>query len=97
MSRELPPPYSRETPHLWAEDLNDYLTRVRALISQKQTSDVAAENGILLYDASNGYLVVSVGNEFVQVLMSKGNSLPSSTSVSGALYVDSNGFVKVQP
>ncbi len=97
MSKELPPPYSRETPHLWAEDLNDYLARVRALISQKQASDVAAENGILLYDAANGYLVVSVGNEFVQVLMAKGNSLPSSTAVSGALYVDSNGFVKVQP
>lgn len=97
MSREFPPPYSQENPNLWAEDLNDYLARVRELVAQKQASDVATENGILLYDAANGYLVVSVGNEFVQVLMAKGNSLPSSTAVSGALYVDSNGFVKVQP
>ena len=97
MSREFPPPYSQEDPNLWAEDLNDYLARVRELVAQKQASDVATENGILLYDAANGYLVVSVGNEFVQVLMAKGNSLPSSTAVSGALYVDSNGFVKVQP
>lgn len=95
MSKELPPPYSRETPHLWAEDLNDYLARVRALISQKQASDVAAENGILLYDADNGYLVVSVSNEFVQVLMAKGNSLPTSLpSGSGVIWND-GGTLKV--
>lgn len=95
MSKELPPPYSRETPHLWAEDLNDYLTRVRALIAQKQTSDVAAENGILLYDADNGYLVVSVSNEFVQILLAKGNSLPTTLpSESGVIWNDS-GTLKV--
>jgi hypothetical protein len=97
MSKESPPPYSQEAPHLWAEDLNDYLVRVREIVAQKQASDVATENGILLYDAANGYLVVSVGNEFVQILMAKGNSLPTSTTESGALYVDTNGFVKVQP
>ena len=95
MSRELPPPYSRETPHLWAEDLNDYLTRVRELVSQKQASDVADENGILLYDASNGYLVVSVSNEFVQILMAKGNSLPTTLpSDSGVIWND-GGTLKV--
>lgn len=95
MSKELPPPYSRETPHLWAEDLNDYLTRVRALIAQKQTSDVATENGILLYDAANGYLVVSVSNEFVQILLAKGNSLPTTLpSESGVIWNDS-GTLKV--
>jgi len=95
VSKELPPPYSRETPHLWAEDLNDYLTRVRALIPQKQTSDVAAENGILLYDADNGYLVVSVSNEFVQILLAKGNSLPTTLpSESGVIWNDS-GTLKV--
>jgi hypothetical protein len=95
LSRELPPPYSRETPHLWAEDLNDYLTRVRELVSQKQASDVAAENGILLYDASNGYLVVSVSNEFVQILMAKGNSLPTTLpSDSGVIWND-GGTLKV--
>ena len=95
MSRELPPPYSRETPHLWAEDLNDYLTRIQELVSQKQDSDVAAENGILLYDASNGYLVVSVSNEFVQILMAKGNSLPTTLpSDSGVIWND-GGTLKV--
>jgi hypothetical protein len=97
MSKELPPPYSREAPDLWAEDLNDYLVRVRELVAQKDASSKSTEDGILLYDAANGYLVVSVGNEFVQILMAKGNSLPPSTSESGALYVDVNGFVKVQP
>ena len=95
MSKELPPPYSRETPHLWAEDLNDYLTRVRALIAQKQTSDVATEKGILMYDAANGFLVVSVSNEFVQILLAKGNSLPTTLpSESGVIWNDS-GTLKV--
>lgn len=95
MSREFPPPYSQENPNLWAEDLNDYLARVRELVAQKQASDVATENGILLYDAANGYLVVSVGNEFVQVLMAKGNSLPTSLpSGSGVIWND-GGTLKV--
>jgi len=56
---------------------------------------VATENGILLYDAANGYLVVSVGNEFVQILMAKGNSLPTALpSESGVIWNDS-GTLKV--
>lgn len=95
MSKESPPPYTKESPDLWAEDLNDYLVRVREIVAQKQASDVATENGILLYDAANGYLVVSVGNEFVQILMAKGNSLPTALpSESGVIWNDS-GTLKV--
>ena len=95
MSKESPPPYSRETPHLWAEDLNDYLVRVREIVAQKQASSSATENGILLYDAANDYLVVSVGSEFVQILMAKGNSLPTALpSESGVIWNDS-GTLKV--
>ena len=95
MSKESPPPYSQEAPHLWAEDLNDYLVRVREIVAQKQASDVATENGILLYDAANGYLVVSVSNEFVPILMAKGNDLPTAPpSASGVIWNDS-GTLKV--
>lgn len=95
MSKESPPPYSRETPHLWAEDLNDYLMRVREIVAEKNASSVATENGILLYDAANGYLVVSVSNEFVQILMAKGNSLPTTLpSDSGVIWND-GGTLKV--
>jgi hypothetical protein len=95
MSKELPPPYSREAPDLWAEDLNDYLVRVRELVAQKDASSKSTEDGILLYDAANGYLVVSVGNEFVQILMAKGNSLPTTLpSESGVIWNDS-GTLKV--
>ena len=95
MSREFPPPYAPETPHLWAEDLNDYLVRVRELVAQKQPSDVATENGILLYDAANGYLVVSVGSEFVQILMAKGNSLPTSLPATSGVIWNDSGTLKV--
>ena len=95
MSREAPPPYSIETPHLWAEDLNDYLVRAREIVAQKQASDVATENGILLYDAANGYLVVSVSNEFVQILMAKGNSFPTSLPATSGVIWNDSGTLKV--
>jgi len=95
MSKESPPPYSRETPHLWAEDLNDYLVRVREIVAQKQASSSATENGILLYDAANDYLVVSVGSEFVQILMAKGNSLPTSLPGESGVIWNDGGTLKV--
>jgi hypothetical protein len=95
MSKESPPPYTKESPDLWAEDLNDYLVRVRELVAQKDASSKSTEDGILLYDAANGYLVVSVGNEFVQILMAKGNSLPTALpSESGVIWND-GGTLKV--
>jgi len=30
MSKESPPPYTKESPDLWAEDLNDYLRGAKA-------------------------------------------------------------------
>lgn len=95
MSKELPPPYSRETPDLWAEDLNDYLVRVRELVAQKSASSKSTEDGILLYDAANGYLVVSVSNEFVQILMAKGNDLPTSLPATSGVIWNDGGTLKV--
>jgi hypothetical protein len=95
MSKELPPPYSRETPDLWAEDLNDYLVRVRELVAQKDASSKSTEDGILLYDATNGYLVVSVSNEFVQILMAKGNDLPTSLPATSGVIWNDGGTLKV--
>jgi len=95
MSRERPPPYSREAPDLWAEDLNDYLVRVRELVAQKDASSKSTEDGILLYDAANGYLVVSVDNEFVQILMAKGNDLPTSLPATSGVIWNDGGTLKV--
>jgi len=54
-----------------------------------------SENGILLYDATNGYLVVSVSNEFVQILMAKGNDLPTSLPATSGVIWNDGGTLKV--
>lgn len=97
MSGEAPPPYSGDN-QAYAEDLADYLMRVKPRINFKDSNDVANEDGKLVWDASSAVPVVTKSDEFVAILLAKGNSLPTSSSglPSGAVYVDS-GFLKVVP
>lgn len=96
MSRERPPPYAPENPNAWAEDLSDYLTRVRSTVAFKDADDKAASDGIIMFDPSVSALILSRSDEFVQLLANKGSAnLPTSDpAVSGALWNDS-GTVKV--
>lgn len=71
MSRETPPPYAPENPDQWAEDLSDYLTRVRSTVAFKDGDDKAANDGIILWD-TDGYPVVSKDNEFRQIVLADG-------------------------
>lgn len=96
MSRETPPPYAPENPEQWAEDLSDYLTRVRSTVAFKDGDDKAANDGIIMFDPAVLALVLSRSSEFVQVITNKGDAnLPTSDpAVAGALWNDS-GTVKV--
>lgn len=96
MSREFPPPYAPDNPEQWAEDLSDYLTRVRSTVAFQEGDDKAASDGIIMFDVSALALVLSRSGEFVQLLANKGNAnLPTSDpTVAGALWNDS-GTVKV--
>lgn len=78
MSRELPPPYSGDTP-IWAEDLNDYLGRARSTLGYLNDDDRAATDGIILWD-STGYPVVSKGGEFRQIVLEGGEGTLSINS-----------------
>lgn len=97
MSGETPPPYSGDN-QSWAEDLADYLMRVKPKINFKTQYDTANEDGRFVWDSSSAVPVVTKSNEFVKVVLAKGNTLPTSASglASGDLYVDS-GFLKVVP
>ena len=97
MSGETPPPYSGDN-QSWAEDLADFLMRVKPRINFKTQYDTANEDGRLVWDSSSAAPVGSKSNEFVEGILAKGTSLPTSSAglSSGDLYVD-NGFLKVVP
>ena len=65
-----PPPFGADWKP-WGERLNTYLSRIRTLLSTRLPSDVAADDGILLWDRA-GYPVVSKGGEFRQIILADG-------------------------
>jgi hypothetical protein len=71
LSRERPPPYAPDNPDQWAEDLSDYLSRVRSTVAFKDADDKATNDGIILWD-TDGYPVVSKGSEFRQIVLADG-------------------------
>lgn len=79
-----PPPFGADWKP-WGERLNTYLSRIRTLLSTRLPSDVAADDGIVLWDRE-GYPVVSKGGEFRQIVLADGYAqLVRSTSQTAAL------------
>jgi len=69
----------------WGRNLNLFLQRNLGRIFFKTPDDSPAENGVLLWDDTNGYPVVSKGGEFVQVVLEDGHcSLYRTTDVTAA-------------
>ena len=58
----------------WAGQLVRSLTRQLVQLVYKSDSDVATEDGILLWDAANGYPVVSKNNEWRQIVLEDGHA-----------------------
>lgn len=70
---------------LWAKQLILTLQRSWSSLRFKATNDSASENGILLWDQSNGYPVVSKDGAFVQVILEDGHaSFYRTTDVTAA-------------
>jgi hypothetical protein len=79
-----PPPFGADWKP-WGERLNTYLSRIRTLLSTRLPSDVAADDGILLWDRS-GYPVISKDGVFRQIVLADGYAqLVRSTSQTAAL------------
>lgn len=69
----------------WARELNLFLRRNLGRLFFKVDTDNPSENGVFLWDDTNGYPVVSKGGEFVQVILEDGHcSLYRTTDVTAA-------------
>jgi len=76
----IPPPPLGPSWSAWGERLSAYLTQVRTKLSNLLPTDVASDDGILLWDRT-GYPVVSKNGEFRQIILADGYaSLSRSTN-----------------
>jgi len=76
----IPPPPLGPSWNAWGERLVKYLTQVRTKLSNLLPTDVASDDGILLWDRT-GYPVVSKNGEFRQIILADGYaSLSRSTN-----------------
>ena len=62
---EIPPPPLGSAWNQWGERLNEYLQRVRDKLSFKSADSRATQNGLLIWDNSGEYPVVSINGEWV--------------------------------
>lgn len=67
-----PPPLGPEWKN-WGNLLVQYLNRVRSRLVHKTTGDTAADDGIILWDNSNQYPVVSVDGLYKQIVVADGH------------------------
>lgn len=66
----------------WARETNLFLRRNLGRLFFKTATDNPSENGVFLWDDTNGYPVVSKGGEFVQLILEDGHcSLYRTTDV----------------
>lgn len=72
----------------WGENLRRYLARALNQLDAKDASATAAEDGILLWDRTNKYPVVSKNGEWVQIVLEDGNYLGAITTDQTAAAID---------
>ena len=68
----LPPPPHGNNWSDWGERLNSYLVQTKDRLRQLTTGETAAEDGILMWDRSGEYPVVSKNGEFRQIVLADG-------------------------
>jgi|SRR6056297_1868581 len=57
---------------IWGKNLTAYIRRTADKLRFKKTGDRPSEDGVILWDAENGYPVVSLGGEFRQIVIANG-------------------------
>lgn len=78
------PPFTENT-KAWAENLRRYLARALNQLDAKDANSAASEDGIILWDRTNKYPVVSKDGEFVQIVLEDGHaSFYRTTDVTAA-------------
>lgn len=81
----IPPPVGPEWQN-WARQLSAFLSRQLSQLTFKSSGASAAEDGVIMWDAANGYPVVSKNGAFVQIVLEDGHYLGAvSTDQTAAL------------
>ena len=81
----IPPPVGPEWQN-WARQLSAFLSRQLSQLTFKSSGASAAEDGVIMWDAANGYPVVSKNGEFRQIVLEDGHYLGAvSTDQTAAL------------
>lgn len=75
------PPVTGSDWQPWARQLRTFLQRGLSLLQRKDGDSRAAEDGIILWDAANGYPVISTGGDFEQIPVF--GNVPASASATG--------------
>lgn len=70
---------------VWANDMRRYLVRQLDRLTFKTDGISATDDGVILWDAVNGYPVVSKGNEFRQVVIIEGIYEDNAAAIAGGL------------
>jgi hypothetical protein len=73
------PPFTENT-KAWAENLRRYLARALNQLDAKDANSAASEDGIILWDRTNKYPVVSKDGAFVQIVLEDGHYLGAITT-----------------
>ena len=68
----LPPPPHGNNWSDWGERLNSYLVRTKDRLRQLTTGETASEDGIMMWDRSGEYPVVSKNGEWRQIVLADG-------------------------
>jgi len=72
MTAVFPPPFGPDW-KVWARQLSAYLGSKMPRLDFKTSTSNPSENGIILWDEVNGYPVVSLNNEWRQIVVSDGH------------------------
>lgn len=69
-----PPPVTPDI-QVWAQNIVAYLRRTASRLQYKPTGAPATENGVILWDAVDGYPVVSKDGEYRQIVLADGYAI----------------------
>ena len=78
-----PPPVTADM-QVWAQNVVSYLRRTVSRLQFKTASASASEDGVILWDAANGYPVVSKANQWRQLVIADGYGICLATATQTA-------------
>lgn len=82
-----PPPVTTDL-QFWAQNIVTYLRRTASRLQFKSATASATEDGVLLWDAINGYPIVSKNNTWRQIVLSDGQYMGGITTDQTAAVVN---------